>query len=143
VIDEPHRASRGPEDRYVSFNEEHALETYKSMISVGTEALKALQLLNGGAIIALLTYLGHASARLCLAPRATCPVTWFITGLLAGTAAFVTTYFTQLALYNESVLRAKKRHPILLWLTVVLALLSLLAFGVGAFTSIAALSKPC
>jgi len=127
----------------LTFDDERALETYRSMISVGTEALKALQLLNGGAVIALLTYLGHTSARLCLAPRAQCPVAWFVIGLLSGTAAFLTTYFTQLLLYGEFVRGDKTRHPVLLWLTVALALVSLAAFAGGAFASIAALSKPC
>jgi len=98
----------------LTFDDERALETYRSMISVGTEALKALQLLNGGAVIALLTYLGHTSARLCLAPRAQCPVAWFVIGLLSGTAAFLTTYFTQLLLYGEFVRGDKTRHPVLL-----------------------------
>lgn len=44
----------------MSIEDDHALETYKSLISFGTEALKALQLLNGGAIVALLAYLGQA-----------------------------------------------------------------------------------
>jgi len=43
----------------MTFDEEHALETYKSLIGFGTEGLKAMQLLNGGAIVALLAYLGQ------------------------------------------------------------------------------------
>jgi hypothetical protein len=40
----------------ISFDEEQALETYPSLIGLGTEALTAMQLLNGGAIAARQAY---------------------------------------------------------------------------------------
>jgi hypothetical protein len=45
----------------MTFDEEHALETYKSLIGFGTQALRGLQLLNGGAVVAILTYMGQAA----------------------------------------------------------------------------------
>ena len=45
--------------KVMSFNDEHAIETYKSLISISTEALKAFQWLNGGAVVALLAYIGQ------------------------------------------------------------------------------------
>ncbi len=78
----------------MGFDEDQALETYKSMISVGTEALKALLLINGGAIVALLAYLGQASGRLQLAALAAKPLTLFLGGLVAAALAFLGTYVT-------------------------------------------------
>lgn len=43
----------------MSFNEEHALETYKSLITVSMEGLKTLLLINGGAVVAMLAFLGQ------------------------------------------------------------------------------------
>jgi len=62
----------------MAFNEDQALETYKSMISVGTEALKALQLVNGGAIVVLLAYLGQDSQHPHLAELAARPLSLFV-----------------------------------------------------------------
>jgi len=45
----------------MSFEEGHALETYKSMLSISVEGLKALLLINGGAVVAMLAYLGQSS----------------------------------------------------------------------------------
>ena len=43
--------------------DDHAIETHKSMISISIEAIKHLALLNGGAIVALLGFLGQVSNR--------------------------------------------------------------------------------
>jgi hypothetical protein len=125
---------------------EHKIETYKSMIGVATEALKALQLLNGGAVIALLTYLAHVQVSPCLVGRTACPLAFFISGLFLGTLAFFSTYFTQFALYNESLQGQGLlgwSHMCWFWVTFVLALLSLIAFASGAFASVSVLTKPC
>ena len=74
----------------MNFNEEHAIETYKSMISISVEGMKALQLINGGAVVALLAYLGQVSNRAQLAGQIGCPVFLFVLGLTAGTFAFFT-----------------------------------------------------
>src|SRR6266550_2692583 len=112
----------------MGFSEDQALETYKSMITIGTEALKALQLINGGAIVALLVYLGQAPERAHLAPLAAKPLLLFLGGLVAATLAFLGTYFTQLTLLNEffkgGAFRGLK-HMTWLYLTVVIAVASL------------------
>src|SRR5258705_12584559 len=85
----------------MGFNEDQALETYKSMIAIGTEALRALQLINGGAILALLAYLGQAPDRSHLPPLAAKPFCLFLSGLVAATPAILRTYLTQLTPLNE------------------------------------------
>src|SRR5437016_4386721 len=115
------------------------------MISVGTEALKALQLINGGAIVALLAYLGQASGRPQLAALAAKPLTLFVGGLVAATLAFLGTYVTQFTLLNEFFKGASFRGPKhMKWLlgTIGVALLSLVLFAWGSFSAVAALSHP-
>lgn len=125
----------------MTVDNEHRIVTYKSMIGVATGALKALQLLNGGAVVALLTYLGHVQVSPCLVGRTACPLAFFIGGLFLGTLAFFSTYFTQFALYNESMQRQGLLgwpHMRWFWVTFILALLSLIAFA-----SVSVLTKPC
>lgn len=127
----------------MNFNDEHALETYKSLISISTEALKALQLVNGGAVVALLAYLGQASDRATLAVQIKCPMAFFVLGLVTATATFIPSYLTQLALYNEDIRSAEYkgvRHQTWLNVALLLALISLVAFAVGAFVAISALA---
>jgi hypothetical protein len=129
----------------MGFDEDRALETYKSMISIGTEALKALQLINGGAIVALLAYLGQAPERAQLAPLAAKPLCLFLAGLVAATLAFFGTYLTQLTLLNEffkdRTFRGPK-HMAWLYVTIAVAVASLILFGWGSFAAVAALAHP-
>ena len=124
-------------------HEDHALETYKSLISLGSESLKALQLLNGGAIVALLAYLGQANMSELAARSVSVPLILFVAGLSLGTLCFLTSYLTQLALFNESVRpneSSGKSHTFWLRVTVGVAGLSLVAFVAGAFCGVKALT---
>lgn len=85
----------------MTFNEEHAQETYKSLIGFGTEALKTMQLLNGGAIVALLAYLGQVKPDATVAKNIGCPLMFFILGLSISTFAFLLAYLNQFSLFNE------------------------------------------
>lgn len=111
----------------MSFNTDHALETYKSLIAISVELLKSLLLLNGGAIVALLAYIGQAASG----------------GLMLSALAFVGSYLTQLSLYNESVHsdEYKGSHGPWLWATFGVGILSLVAFAVGAYSGVMALSS--
>ena len=127
----------------MSIDDDHALETYKSLISFGTEALKALQLLNGGAIVALLAYLGQAKL-----PHSTqsifAPLVLFVVGLSLGTLCFLGAYLTQFALFNESVRPSGyngRPHTFWLWCTVIVAGLSLASFVAGAVCGVYALTS--
>jgi hypothetical protein len=125
---------------------EHTIETYKSMIGISAEALKTLQVLNGGAIVALLAYLGQVPAKPCQVARIAFPLALFVVDLLCGTFGFLFSYFTQFALYNESLGRSGlfgSSHQRWLWATVVVALLSLAGFAWGAFASVSVLTVAC
>ena len=125
---------------------EHTSETYKSMIGISVEGLKALQLLNGGAIVALLAYLGQVPAAPCQVGSIAFPLAMFVGGLVCGTFGFFSSYFTQFALFNESLNRSGMfgwPHTRWLWTTVVIALLSLGGFAGGALTSVSVLTTAC
>src|SRR6266436_4073369 len=81
----------------------HPEETYKSLITISVEALKTLALVNGGAAVAILAYLGNLASR---SPTGRLSdMTWalvcFAAGLLLTVLAFIFAYLTQLQLYNE------------------------------------------
>lgn len=125
----------------MSFNDEHAIETYKSLISISTEAFKTFQWLNGGAAVALLAYIGQRPE---LAVPAKCALTLFVAGLVSASAAFVTAYLTQLALYNEDVHEKDYRGPShMVWLCVTfgIAVVSLACFTAGAFAGLEAFAQ--
>ena len=126
----------------MSFNDDHALETYKSLISISIEVVKALLYLNGGAIVALLAYVGQAQNGPNVARHATWTLIWFVIGLVLSVVAFIGSYLTQLSLYQESVHSQTYKGSHTRWLTpsIIIGVLSLVAFAVGAFSGIAALS---
>jgi hypothetical protein len=127
----------------MALDQEHAVETYKSLITISVEMLKALVLLNGGAVVALLAYVGQAPNRPQLAAHVRCPLAFFVAGLVSAGLAFGTSYLTQFALYNESVLPQRYRgpkHQVFLWITVTAGVLSLGSFSIGAFAGIMALA---
>jgi hypothetical protein len=129
----------------LDITKEQALETYRSMISIGTEALKALQLINGGAIVAILAYLGQATDGVDVARRVADPLWFFVAGLVVATLSFLTTYFTQYYLFNdffETVAGRTQKHVFWLCATVVLALASVALFSWGSLISVAAFGKP-
>jgi hypothetical protein len=125
------------------FEAAHAIETYKSLISISTEGFKALQLLNGGAVLAVLTYLGQ---RVPTDPefvlRAALPMGLFVAGLVAGTLVYATSYLTQLALHNanrKNIDYKLGKPDSWLVLSFILCFSSLALFSFGAFACLDAL----
>jgi len=123
----------------MTFQDDHALETYKSMISVSGDAIKNLLLINGGAVVAMLAYLGQSSQGPVLAKHAWLPLSLFIAGIFCSLVASWGAYWTQFLLFNESVGGAEGRKPTHMFavkLSVVIVVLSLASFATGAFSSV-------
>jgi hypothetical protein len=122
----------------MSFSDDHALETYKSLISVSMEGLKTLLLINGGAVVALLAFLGQSPQGPKLALHAWLPIALFVAGVGFCAIAFIGSYATQFALFNEKMNAqyAGPKHMVCLWLTVASVAISLLCFGGGSFASV-------
>lgn len=94
-------------------------------------------LLNGGAIVTALTYLGH-SADQSLASGARLPLGLFALGLTLAVLSAFFGYECQLTLYNEDRGNQLKRdHMFWQRRTVASLALSLAFFVAGAFTAIA------
>jgi hypothetical protein len=129
----------------MDFRDEHAIETYRSLISISLAGLKTLMLINGGAVVALLTYLGQSPQGPNLATHVWWSLGAFVAGVVFCVAAFFGSYQTQFALYNESVSPATKSGlPHMKWqrITIAFVLLSCVAFAVGAFSTVWMLSHP-
>jgi hypothetical protein len=117
----------------------HLTETYKSLIAISVEALKLLVLVNGGAAIALLAYLGSFASRASAGvspPNLVWPLSFYSLGVFVTVLAFGISYVTQLRLYNEEInIRAgytvPRVHAWLLWVGIALALGAAVAFGIG------------
>ena len=125
----------------------HLSETYKGLITLSVEALKMLALVNGGAAVAVLTYLGSLVSRAPVAhqPEIKPALLWYCGGLLATLMAFLFAYVTQLRLYNEEKARHELRpirtiHTVGIIFAWLLALFSAVAFGVGCWSAATALA---
>ena len=114
-------------------SKEHAVETYKSLISISVEGMKLLALLNGGAAVAILAYLGNALGKTTPIPDMRGAMAGYLSGLFLCGVAFFASYMTQLRLYEASVhgrpLRDYER-----WMrtAIIVCLLSLAAFVAGS-----------
>jgi hypothetical protein len=126
---------------HMPYQDEHALETFKSLITVSVEGLKTLLLINGGAIVALLAFIGQSAQGPEFATRLSLPVALFVLGVVFGTLAFGASYRTQYALLNEQFPARQYRgwrHQAWLKIAFGLSALSVLSFAVGALWAIAA-----
>lgn len=117
---------------------DHWLETYKSLVTLSIEGFKFSALINGGAAVALLAYLGNVSCKIMSLPDMRCPMVAFLFGLALCGFAMLGAYLTQLKLLNEIGHSEKPvmHHSWLLWGAIGLFALSLFAFGVGAWQAV-------
>ena len=122
----------------------HREETYKSLIQIGITALKFVLVANGGAVIALLAFLGKTQGTNAPLPGISCSLAAFLIGVFLGGLACVTAYLTQLFLYNEPVeksdLKLLKRHETWLLSTVILVIIGVISFGLGSWLGLKALT---
>jgi len=125
----------------MGFEDDFKVETYKSLISISVEGFKTLLLINSGAVVAILAYVGQAGRGPEVAQHAWLPLGLFVAGIMACVFAFFGSYSTQFLLYGESVQGKPQRHPTLVKITAGLALFSALFFACGAFSSLCVLAK--
>ena len=117
---------------------EHWIETYKSLITLATEGFKFAALINGGAAVALLAYLGNVAGK--GPPDMKVPMLAFLVGLALCGASMGCAYLTQLALLNEERTGAgaqtKGAHQRFLHVAMILFAASLIAFVIGAWSAV-------
>jgi hypothetical protein len=84
------------------------IEAFKATVESGREALNALLLINGGAVVALLGFVGAMAAKpngLAVATSMRAPLLRFGVGVLLGAVAFGARYVSQ-ALYASNMRKA-------------------------------------
>ena len=86
----------------IDIRKEHAIETYKSLITLSTESFKLLFILNGGAVIALLSFVGNARSKCLWVPDMSISIGFYLAGLASSSLLLLVSYHTQLTLYNET-----------------------------------------
>ena len=116
---------------------EHALETYKGLIQLGQSAINLIVLLNGGAAVALLAFLGNA--KMSPLPDMRPAMFCYLLGLTMAGLTMVGAYLMQLRLFNEEVGRkAPVSHEWFLRACIAVALLSVVAFAAGSISAVMA-----
>lgn len=125
----------------LDIQKEHAIETYKSLIQVSVEGMKMLAILNGGASVSLLAYLGNVAGKGHPVPDMRLPMGFFVGGLVCCGLTLLCSYLTQLRLFNESMGRVNgsilSRHKLWLNCGISMAFFSITAFACGAFLAVA------
>ncbi len=113
--------------------DQHAVETFKSIQAISLAGLKLLALFNGGAAVSLLAYLGNIAGKGIAIPDMALPLKLYLFGLFFCGLAFLAGYATQLVLYNESIGRPPKiKSQWFQGIGVVLATVSLVLFVMGS-----------
>jgi hypothetical protein len=124
----------------------HIEETFKGLIALSIELLKALLLINGGAAVAILAYLGNLPSHAYPAahqPNMRNALLRFSVGVLTAAVTFLVAYLTQLRLYYEERARHEHQqfrtlHPIGITIGTILVIASASAFAAGCWTAASA-----
>ncbi len=115
----------------------HQQETYKSLMLYGNNAVKFVLLVNGGAVIALLTFLGNLVNNDSVSIDMAWPMGCFLAGIVFGGIANLAAYMTQLSLYNEGIGNFLRRgHTFWLYSSLALVFIGILLFGAGAIMAL-------
>jgi len=83
----------------MSENDWHSQKTYDSLITYGSSAIKYVLVINGGAILALLTFLGSQAEK---SSNLSYVIPIFVFGVFFGGISTICAYFTQLYLFNDN-----------------------------------------
>lgn len=114
----------------------HREETYKSLVTISNNGIKFVLIINGGAIIALLTFLGNL-----LNKYGTIDMSFsfilYVAGIVLAGIAQVTAYITQLKLFNEY--DGSSKHTPWLYLTMILLVLGIASFAIGSLCALSEL----
>ncbi|ANC04200.1 hypothetical protein AB688_19660 [Pseudomonas putida] len=115
------------------YNLSAALEMFKSVVHTGQNALRAIVLLNGGAAVALLAFIGKLAdvSRLNI-PLFAVPLTIFVVGAFLSTISSGLTYLTQV-LYSEQRKWRNRTGVFLQMVSIILGATSLCSFGYGTY----------
>lgn len=107
-------------------------EMFRTIFTYGEHAVKSVLLINGGAAVALLAFVGNILARgirTSLASDYSLPLAYYSFGVLAGSLAMGSSYITQ-----YSYVHFRQRCGIVWhWVTATLVASAYVCFGVATF----------
>jgi len=113
------------------------IEMFRSVLATGQSALKNAMLINGGAGVALLAFIGHVWEK-ALTPASVRGLTWslvlFMAGVLASAMAAGTTYLSQAFYANDWARTADA----IKYFTIFLVGMSYVAFAIGGYEAYSA-----
>lgn len=110
--------------------ENNRLEMFRSVISSGQAAIRSSFLLNGGASVALLAFIGHlAQFRVALVPDFAVSLLWFSLGVLATAVTSGATYLSQWLYASEQAFAVKAG----LWVNILCILLGIGSYALFVF----------
>jgi hypothetical protein len=113
------------------------IELFKSVIQAGQSALKTAFLMNGGASLALLTFIGHLSKSPITqgkVPALAESLSTFVLGVIISALATGTTYLSQWFFHGYSSPHQKTGFALNV-LAILLGLLSYIIFAIGSYRS--------
>lgn len=115
---------------------DHWLETYKSLVTVATEGFKFSTLINGGAAVALLAYLGNVAGSNKPVPNMRYAMFCFLLGLFLCGLSIMFAYFTQLKRLND--ISQNKNPSRSRWLTLAIITfeLNIVSFIIGSLMAV-------
>lgn len=115
------------------YNHSADLEMFKSVLQAGQNAIKSITLLNGGASIALLAFIGKlADSNAQSIPLFAWPLTVFVFGVFIAAVTSGATYISQ-SLYAEDGARNRLWGKVFHATSITLGLVALSAFGYGTY----------
>lgn len=130
-----------PGDLRVKGTEKRGQETFKSFVTSSLRGFKYLALTNGGAVVALLVYMGNSAGKVGVHPDVRPALKAFCAGLLCDGVALFCSHRTRLLLLAESGNRASflRSHRLMLYCSMLFYILGLVAFGIGVLRAVDAL----
>ncbi len=113
------------------------LESFKQIIAMGQSALKSVTLINGGAAVALLAFIGHlavvTTSKLQVAPFAE-SLRFFVAGVFCSALASGTTYLSQYS-YGIDGKWSNRLGVVFFIITILIVICAFCAFILGANTA--------
>lgn len=111
-------------------DKEHQITTYQSLITISTEGYKFLGLINGGALVAMLAFVGNLVSKDVKLINYAMPFYFFTYGLVACGMAMFFGYLTQFRVLNQ------KNEIVPIIIAMILYISSLGLFIAGCYSSI-------
>jgi heme/copper-type cytochrome/quinol oxidase subunit 2 len=128
-----------PDDLRFACRRDDWIETYKSLVTLSTEAFKFCALANGGAAVAILAYLGNVAGKDHSVPVSAmrCLMAAFLAGLVFCGVAMLFAYCVHFRRLNRlaKAMNPKGDWPLLI-IAMVFAILRLSAFATGSLLAV-------